>query len=63
MNGLEVKFQVSSSIFQRIIAIYVDKDNVITSCLLSVFRPFKHRIPLVKVVLRLEYGSVDLNTL
>ena len=28
-----------------------------------VFRPLKRRIPLVKVVLRLEYDSIDLNTL
>ena len=39
------------------------KDNVITSCLPCVFRPLKHRIPLVKVVLRPEYESVDLKTL
>ena len=39
------------------------KDNVITSCLPCVFRPIKHRIPLVKAVLRPEYKSVDLNPL
>ena len=39
------------------------KDNVITSCLPCVFRPIKHRIRLVKVVLRPEYESVDLNPL
>ena len=63
MNGLEMKFHVTSSIFQRIKEFMLRKDNVIPSCLPCVFRPLKHRIPLVKVVLSPEYESVDLKTL
>ena len=41
----------------------LSKDNVITSCLPCMFKLLKRRIPLVKVVLRPEYESVDLSTL
>ena len=41
----------------------LSKDNEITSCLPCMFRPLKHRMPLVKVVYRPEYESVDVNTL